>query len=296
MRGRVEHIGSRGGLDIEGLGEVSANALTRPKTPSQPPLATEAGLFDLSLEQLFPIEVYVLDPDTDQPKRDPKTNQWSVQTPFRRKRGAKDPVFDPLAADFAGDADYVPSKAAFELLDQLGQAKKQPLWRFLVSLNIRHVGPVAARALAEEFRSWDAIDNATLDQLAAVDGVGEIIAQSVIDWGQVNWHRDIVESWRNAGVSFEDEPKASVGEAGMLSGMTVVVTGSIPGYTRDEAQEAVRAAGGKPTSSVSKTTSLVVAGEGAGSKRVKAESLGVAIVEAENFATLLREGPGALAL
>ena len=296
VRGRVEHIGSRGGLDIEGLGEVSANALTRPKTPSVPPLATEAGLFDLSLEQLFPIEVYVLDPDTDQPKRDPKTNQWSVQTPFRRKRGGKDPVFDPQAADFAGDADYVPSKAAFELLDQLEQAKKQPLWRFLVSLNIRHVGPVAARALAEEFRSWDAIDNATLDQLAAVDGVGEIIAQSVIDWGQVNWHRDIVESWRDAGVSFEDEPKASVGEAGTLSGMTVVVTGSIPGYTRDEAQEAVRAAGGKPTSSVSKTTSLVVAGEGAGSKRVKAESLGVAIVEAENFPTLLREGPGALAL
>jgi len=296
VRGRVEHIGSRGGLDIEGLGEVSANALTRPKTPSLPPLATEAGLFDLSLEQLFPIEVYVLDPDTDQPKRDPKTNQWSVQTPFRRKRGTKDPGFEPQAADFAGDADYVPSKAAFELLDQLERAKNRPLWRFLVSLNIRHVGPVAARALADEFRSWDAIHHATLDQLAAVDGVGEIIAQSVIDWGGVDWHRDIVESWRNAGVSFEDEPKASVGETGPLSGMTVVVTGSIPGYTRDEAQEAVRAAGGKPTSSVSKTTSLVVAGEGAGSKRVSAESLGVAIVEAENFPTLLREGPGALAL
>ena len=296
VRGRIEHIGSRGGLDIEGLGEVSATALTRPKSPSVPPLVTEAGLFDLSLEQLFPIEVYVVDPDTDQPKRDPKTNQWSVQTPFRRKRGSKDAVFDPLAADFAGDVDYVPSKAAYELLEQLARAKEQPLWRFLVSLNIRHVGPVAARALAEEFRSWEAIHTATLGQLAAVDGVGEIIAQSVIDWGQVDWHHDIVESWRRAGVRFEDEPRASVGEAGLLSGMTIVVTGLIPGYTRDEAQEAVRAAGGKPTSSVSKTTSLVVAGEGAGSKRTKAESLGVAIVEAENFPTLLREGPGDLAL
>jgi len=146
------------------------------------------------------------------------------------------------------------------------------------------------------FRSWEAIHTATLGQLAAVDGVVEISAQSVIDWAQVDWHHDIVESWRRAGVRFEDEPRASVGEAGLLSGMTIVVTGLIPGYTRDEAQEAVRAAGGKPTSSVSKTTSLVVAGEGAGSKRTKAESLGVAIVEAENFPTLLREGPGDLAL
>ncbi|MGA0210538.1 MAG: NAD-dependent DNA ligase LigA [Pontimonas sp.] len=295
VRGRVEHIGSRGGLDIEGLGEVSAAALTQPLEPSVPPLVTEARLFDLSVEELFPIRVLVRDADTGEPKKDPETGEPIVQAPFRRKRQKSDPVYDPSAQEFPGTEEWVPSKAAYELIDQLTKARSQPLWRFLVSLNIRHVGPVAARALAGEFGSLAAIAQASADDLARVEGVGETIAHSLIEWFQVSWHQDIIDAWRAAGVSFEDAPTALT-EGGALSGLTIVVTGSIPGFSRDGAEEAVRAAGGKPTSSVSKNTTLVVAGEGAGSKRAKAEQLGVPIVEADSFTTLLREGPSGLSL
>ena len=295
VRGRVEHIGSRGGLDIEGLGEVSAAALTQPLEPSVPPLVTEARLFDLSVEELFPIRVLVRDADTGEPKKDPETGEPIVQAPFRRKRQKSDPVYDPSAQEFPGTEDWVPSKAAYELIDQLTKARSQPLWRFLVSLNIRHVGPVAARALAGEFGSLAAIAQASADDLARVEGVGETIAHSLIEWFQVSWHQDIIDAWRAAGVSFEDAPTALT-DGGALSGLTIVVTGSIPGFSRDGAEEAVRAAGGKPTSSVSKNTTLVVAGEGAGSKRAKAEQLGVPIVEADSFTTLLREGPSGLSL
>lgn len=295
VRGRVEHIGSRGGLDIEGLGEVSAAALTQPLEPSVPPLVTEARLFDLSVEELFPIRVLVRDADTGEPKKDPETGEPIVQAPFRRKRQKSDPVYDPSAQEFPGTEDWVPSKAAYELIDQLTKARSQPLWRFLVSLNIRHVGPVAARALAGEFGSLAAIAHASADDLARVEGVGETIAHSLIEWFQVSWHQDIIDAWRAAGVSFEDAPTALT-EGGALWGLTIVVTGSIPGFSRDGAEEAVRAAGGKPTSSVSKNTTLVVAGEGAGSKRAKAEQLGVPIVEADSFTTLLREGPSGLSL
>ena len=296
VRGRVEHIGSRGGLDIEGLGEVSAAALTQPQEPATPPLATEARLFDLSVEELFPIRVLVRDADTGEVKKDPSTGEPVVQTPFQRKRQKSDPALDPSSPVFQGTGEWVPSKAAYELIEQLEKAKSQPLWRFLVSLNIRHVGPVAARALATEFGTLDAISLATPDELAQVEGVGETIAQSLREWFALDWHQEIVESWRRAGVSFEDTPTGSSTGEGVLSGLTIVVTGSIPGFSREEAQEAVRAAGGKPTSSVSTNTSLVVAGEGAGSKRTKAEQLGVPIVEAESFAVLLQDGPGALSL
>jgi len=295
VRGRVEHIGSRGGLDIEGLGEVSAAALTQPLEPATPPLVTEARLFDLSVEELFPIRVLVRDADTGEVKKDPVTGESVVQTPFRRKRQKSDPAFDPTSSSFQGTEEWVPSKAAFELVDQLEKAQTQPLWRFLVSLNIRHVGPVAARALAAQFGSLEAIAKASAEDLAGVDGVGQIIAESLREWFAVDWHQEIIDAWRAAGVHFEDAASATP-EGGTLSGLTIVVTGTIPGFSRDGAEEAVRAAGGKPTSSVSKNTSLVVAGEGAGSKRTKAEQLGVPIVEAESFATLLREGPSALSL
>jgi len=154
---------------------------------------------------------------------------------------------------------------------------------------------VAARALAGEFGSLAAIAGASAEELARVEGVGETIAHSLIEWFAVPWHQDIITAWRAAGVTFEDAPTTS-DPGGALAGLTIVVTGSIPGFSRDGAEEAVRSAGGKPTSSVSKSTSLVVAGEGAGSKRAKAEQLGVPIVEAESFATLLREGPSGLSL
>ena len=296
VRGRVEHIGSRGGLDIEGLGEVSAFALTAPHGSTPPPLVSEARLFDLTVEELFPLVVEVRDPDTGEVKIDKKTLEPVRHTPFRRKRSATDPAFDPGAKEFSGTPEWVPSKAALELVEQLEKAKKQPLWRFLVSLNIRHVGPVAARALASHFGSLQAIQEATVEELALVDGVGETIATSLEEWLALDWHQEIVEAWRAAGVSFEDAPATTTGSDGSLSGLTVVVTGSIPGFSREGAEEAVRAAGGKPTSSVSKNTDVVVAGAGAGSKRAKAESLGVVIVEAEGFAGLLENGLPATAL
>ena len=295
VRGRIEHIGSRGALDIEGLGEVSAAALTQPLEPSTPPLVTEARLFVLTIEELFPIRVLVRNPDTGEVKKDPETNEPSVQMPFRRKRQKSDPAYDPDSAEFQGTEEWVPSKAAYELVENIEKAKSQPLWRFLVSLNIRHVGPVAARALASEFGSLEAIRNASAEDLARVEGVGDTIAQSVQEWFGVSWHQDIVEAWHAAGVTFLDAPRED-GQGGVLQGLTIVVTGTIPGFSRDGAEEAVRAAGGKTTSSVSKNTSLVVAGEGAGSKRTKAQDLGVPIVDAENFGALLVEGPDQLAL
>ena len=296
VRGRIEHIGSRGGLDIEGLGEVSAAALTQPKEPRTPPLANEAGLFALRIEDLFPIVVEVKDPDTGLAKRDATTGEVTTQSPYRRVRKKSDPPFEAAATEFAGDADSVPSKAAYELIEQLGRARSQPLWRFLVSLNIRHVGPVAARLLAGEYGSLEAIMSATPEQLAAIDGVGETIAQSIVEWWGVDWHRHIVDSWREAGVSFADERASGGTSSQTLAGLTVVVTGAIPGHTRESAEEAVRACGGKPTSSVSKSTSVVVAGAGAGSKAQKALDLGIPLVDAENFATLCAEGlpPSAL--
>jgi DNA ligase (NAD+) len=235
----------------------------------------------------------VRDPDSGAPKRDPKTHEPVRQMPFRRARRKGDPPPAGPGEPFRGDNDWVPSKAAYELLEQLEKAKTQPLWRFLVSLNIRHVGPVAARALASHFGSLADIEKASEEELATVDGVGETIAQSIRHWLSVEWHQDILESWRRAGVSFADQTPTRVPAEGVLSGATVVVTGAIPGYTRDGAEEAVRQAGGKPSSSVSVKTSVVVAGEGAGSKRQKAEALGVRIVEAEDFDSLLQDGlPG----
>lgn len=272
VRGRIEHIGSRGGLDVEGLGEVTAAALTQPLVPSIPPLTSEAVLFDLTIDDLFPIEVAVKDGDTGLAKLDDKTGEPVTQTPFRK----------------TDKKEVVPSEDAVKLLRGLEEAKSKDLWRFLVALNIRHVGPVAARALASHFGSLSAIQSATVADLAAVDGVGEIIASSLADWFTIDWHLDIVTRWRAAGVPFEipghpGPGAATVAGDGPLSGMTVVVTGSIPGYTRDEAEEAVRRAGGKTAGSVSKKTDVVFAGEGAGSKRTKAEQLGIRIVDAEDF-------------
>lgn len=296
VRGRIEHIGSRGGLDIEGLGEVSALALTQPVFPKQAPLETEAGLFDLRLEDLFPVVYQPRDPDTSEPKWDRGTGEPVLLAPFRRKRQKGDPDRGPDGG-FFGDAENVPSKAALELLDQLNRAKTKPLWRFLVSLNIRHVGPVAARALASHFGSLQAIEQASVDELASIDGVGQTIAQSIVDWLSEDWHQEIIARWRLAGVSFADADWVQGGAAdrqGPLSGLSVVVTGTIDGYTREEAEEAVRQAGGTPASSVSKKTALVVAGPGAGSKLQKAESLGVPVVDQALFSEVLRVGLGAL--
>ena len=251
VRGRVEHIGSRGGLDIEGLGEVAAAALTNHKDGEQPPLQTEANLFSLTLDDLKRVPYFV-------------------------------------------NADGSESKNAVELIANLELAKTKPLWRILVSLNIRHVGPVAARAVADYFGSVDAIRQASVDELAAVDGVGAIIAESLKNWFEVDWHQDIISQWANAGVQFATPGHAGPGAAaeieGPCSGLTIVATGTLEGYTRDSAQEAIINAGGKPASSVSKKTDYVAAGPGAGSKLTKAEELGIPVLDAAGFTRLLQGG------
>lgn len=255
VRGRVEHIGSRGGLDIEGLGEVAATALTNHKDGEEPPLATEAHLFALTLEDLKLVPYFI-------------------------------------------NADGSESKNAVELIANLELAKTKPLWRLLVSLNIRHVGPVAARALANHFGSLDAIRAASLDELASVDGVGAIIAESLTTWFLVDWHQDIIDRWKAAGVQFEipghEGPGAAVEIVGPCSGLIIVATGSLDGFTRDGAQEAIIAAGGKTASSVSKKTDFVAAGPGAGSKLTKAEELGIPVLGADGFRKLLAEGPASV--
>ena len=187
------------------------------------------------------------------------------------------------------------SANATRLLANLEQARTRPLWRILVALSIRHVGPTAARALASEFGSLDRIEEASVDALAAVDGVGPTIAASLREWFGVDWHRAIVAKWRDAGVQLEDpgwDPNRAA--ARLLAGVSVVITGTLEGMTRDEAGEAVRAAGGKVTSSVSKKTNFVVAGESAGSKYDKAVELGVPILDEAAFRSLLTDGPEAV--
>jgi DNA ligase (NAD+) len=178
---------------------------------------------------------------------------------------------------------------AVRLLANLEEAKTRPLWRVLVALSIRHVGPTAARALAAAFGSVDAIADASPEALAGVEGVGPTIAASALEWFTVDWHRAIVDKWRAAGVQLADPswvPPAAA-ESLPLAGVTVVITGTLPNLTRDEAAEAVRAAGGKVSSSVSKKTSYVVAGENAGSKYDKAVELGVPVLDEDAFRALL---------
>jgi DNA ligase (NAD+) len=175
------------------------------------------------------------------------------------------------------------------LLANLDKAKTQPLWRVLVALSIRHVGPTAARALAAEFGDLKAIMDASEERLAAVEGVGPTIAAAVVEWFAVDWHRAIVDKWRAAGVRMADERDTSVERT--LDGLSIVVTGSLPGFSRDDAKEAIVARGGKAASSVSKKTAYVVAGDSPGSKYDKAVELGVPILDEDGFRRLLDSGP-----
>ncbi|MEV0551777.1 NAD-dependent DNA ligase LigA [Nocardia salmonicida] len=178
------------------------------------------------------------------------------------------------------------------LLDNLNAAKDTPLWRVLVALSIRHVGPTAARALAAEFASLERIESATGEELSATDGVGPTIAAAVLEWFTVDWHRAIVDKWRAAGVRMEDERDQSIERN--LDGLSIVVTGSLQTFTRDGAKEAILVRGGKAAGSVSKKTAFVVIGEAPGSKAAKAEELGVRILDEDGFRLLLDGGPDAV--
>ncbi|NLG55125.1 MAG: NAD-dependent DNA ligase LigA [Rhodococcus sp.] len=180
-----------------------------------------------------------------------------------------------------------------KLLTNLEAAKDKPLWRVLVALSIRHVGPTAARALASEFGSLERIRSATVDELAAVDGVGATIAAAVAEWFDVDWHRAIVDKWAAAGVRMEDERDDSIPRN--LEGLSIVVTGTLQGFTRDGAKESILVRGGKAASSVSKKTAFVVVGESPGSKHDKALALGVPVLDEAGFQILLEQGPEAAA-
>ncbi|MER8047242.1 NAD-dependent DNA ligase LigA [Streptomyces sp. NPDC094032] len=274
LRERLFFLAGRQCLDIENFGAVAAAALTRPLEPAEPPLVDEGDLFDLTIEQLLPIKAYVLDPDSGLPKRDPKTGEEKIVTVFANQKGE-------------------PKKNALAMLENIAAAKTRPLARFINGLSIRHVGPVAAEALAREFRSLERIEQASEEELAAVDGVGGIIATAVKQWFAEEWHREIVRKWRAAGVTLEDEGAGEEIGPRPLDGLTVVVTGTLQNFTRDGAKESLQAGGAKVTGSVSKKTAFVVVGDNPGSKYDKAMQLKVPVLNEEGFAVLLEQGPEA---
>lgn len=242
LRGRLEHLGSRAVLDIEGLGEKAARALLDDAV-----IVDEGDLFALSAEDLRRSDFFV--------------------------KGAE--------RELAENGKL--------LLAQLEAAKGKPLWRVVSALSIRHIGPPTAQALARALPDLDRIATASVDDLAGVEGIGQVIAQSVADWFAEDWHRDIVAKWAAAGVRMQED-EAPRGEQ-TLAGLTVVVTGTLDGFSREAAQEAITSRGGKAAGSVSKNTDFVVAGPGAGSKAAKAEALGIPILDEAAFVTLLEKGP-----
>ena len=325
---RIAHLGARSALDIEGLGDEAALALTQPEAnrdevaaalaagrtvflengtalrmektaelthgeligdaeallPSvqKPVLSSESDVFSLEAERLR--DVMVWKPVT---KEGQETGDWMQVRYFWTKawkQKGNSGVYIPLES--------TPSKNTKMMLEQIEAAKERPLARILVALSIRHVGPTAASALAMTFPSMDLLMEASVEQLAQVDGVGQVIAQSLREWFDVDWHVEIVRAWQAAGVRMEDEVREDIEQT--LEGLTVVVSGAMPGYTREGAKEAIIARGGKASGSVSKKTSLVIAGPGAGSKAAKAEALGVPVVDEKYFERVLKQGLAAL--
>ncbi|MEV5167807.1 NAD-dependent DNA ligase LigA [Streptomyces werraensis] len=276
LRERLFYLAGRKALDIEHFGYVAATALTSPLEPDEPPLKDEGDLFALTVEQLLPIKAYVLDQDSGLPKRDPKTGEEKVVTVFANQQGE-------------------PKKNALAMLKNIEAAKERPLARVLTALSIRHVGPVAAEALAREFRSVDRIEQATEEELSATEGVGPTIAASLKEWFAADWHREIIRKWKAAGVRMEDERSGEDEGPRPLEGLTVVVTGTLENFTRDGAKEALQNRGAKVTGSVSKKTSFVVVGDNPGSKYDKAVQLKVPVLNEDGFQVLLEEGPDAAA-
>ena len=255
LRERLFGLASRGALDIEALGWEGAAALLDAGV-----IDDEGSLFGLDLAAIAKVPLY---------------------TRLAKKTDPPEAVVDGRVLSANGE----------KLIDNLAKAKQQPLWRVLVALSIRHVGPTAARALATHFGSMEAIRGAEVQALSSVDGVGAVIAESVREWFDApenQWHRAIVDAWAAAGVRMVDALDTSVPRT--LEGKTVVVTGSLEGFSRDGAKEAIIARGGKAAGSVSKNTDWVVVGPGAGSKEDKARELGLTILDEAGFVRLLQTG------
>jgi DNA ligase (NAD+) len=198
-----------------------------------------------------------------------------------------------LTCPFFTKKDGTLAANAAKLLDNLERAKQQPLWRVLVALSIRHVGPTAAQALAREMRDLDRIATASAQELASVEGVGPVIADALVEWFGVDWHRAVVDKWKAGGVRTAETGPAE--RPRHLDGVTVVITGSLEGWSRDGATEAVQELGGKVSGSVSKKTSFVVVGDNPGTKYDKAVALGVPVLDDRGFAVLLERGSEAAA-
>ena len=252
LRERLFGLAGRGALDIEALGWEGAVALLEHGV-----LADESGLFALSAADVARVPLY---------------------TRVAKPTDPPDTVMDGRVLSANGE----------KLVTNLAAAKSQPLWRVLVALSIRHVGPSAARALATHFGTMAAIRGATPQELAGVEGVGAVIAESVAEWFGVDWHDEIVERWAADGVRMADDRDTSITPT--LAGLTLVVTGSLEGFSRDGAKEAILARGGKAAASVSKKTDYVVVGPGAGSKEAKARELGLTILDEAGFVRLLATG------
>ena len=255
LRERLFGLAGRGAFDIEALGWEGAIALLEAGV-----LIDEGGLFGLRAEDIARVPLY---------------------TRAAKRTDPPESVIDGRVLSANGQ----------KLVDNLDAARKQPLWRVLVALSIRHVGPTAARALAQHFGSMVAIREASVEELSAVEGVGGVIAASVRDWfdrEDAAWHRAIVDQWAADQVRMVDERDASIPQT--LAGLTVVVTGSLQGFSRDSAKEAILARGGKAAGSVSKNTDVVVVGPGAGSKEAKARELSLTITDEAGFVRLLETG------
>ncbi|WP_270886638.1 NAD-dependent DNA ligase LigA [Pedococcus sp. 5OH_020] len=255
LRERLSGLAGRGAFDIEALGWEGSVALLESGV-----IQDEGGLFGLGEKEIASVPL------------------------FTRAARRTDPPEQVIGG-------RVLSANGRRLVQNLQQAKLQPLWRVLVALSIRHVGPTAARALAQHFGSMEAIRRASVEELAAVEGVGRVIAESVREWFDApghEWHLQIVDQWAADGVRMKDQRDESVEQT--LEGLTVVVTGSLEGFSRDEAREAILARGGKASGSVSKNTDYVVVGENAGSKEDKARELGRPILDEAAFRRLLETG------
>jgi len=252
VRERLSFVAGRSAFDIDHLGYEGVVSLLEAGV-----VVNEGDVFDLDEAKLLRTDLYT--------------------------RAAK------KSEQEGGAGDRVLNANGRALLGKLADRLDVPLWRVLVSLSIRHVGPTAARALAQEFGSMAAIRQASEEQLAATEGVGPTIAEAVTAWFEVDWHREIVDKWERAGVSMADERDESTPRT--LEGLTIVVTGSLVDFSRDSAKEAILSRGGKAAGSVSKKTDYVVVGDNAGSKAEKAEQLGVAILDEDGFKQLLEAGP-----
>jgi DNA ligase (NAD+) len=253
LRERLSHVASRSALDIEGLGDKAARALLETGV-----LTDEGDLFLVSEDDL-------------------RRSSF-----FTREAGR-------------GESGPQLTENAKTVLAELDVARRRPLWRVLVALSMRHVGPPTAKELARAFGSVDAISAASAEELASTEGVGMVIAESIREWFAEEWHRDVIDKWRRGGVSLADE--ASVDRAaGPLEGLTFVITGALEGFTRETAAEAVTDLGGKVAGSVSKSTTALIQGDAGGkpsSKLKKAEALGIRVLDAEGFRSLLSGGPSA---